>query len=107
MKDNLLIQSLTILSKYASEQEEYIHNLFKDEKYTNAEEFLLEFEDATFMIESYLNDQEISSLFFELKKLIDEIDIKKLFYTHQLRHGLWERVRLTSKELLIILKDQI
>ena len=68
MNDNLLIQSLKILSQDASDQEKYIHNLFKDEKYDNAEELLLEFEDSEFLIENYLIDQDIKTLFFELKK---------------------------------------
>lgn len=100
MKDNLLKQSLTILSEDASEQEKYIRNLFGDKKYTNAEELLLEFEDASFMIENYSDNEEINILFTELKDLIEEIDIKKLFYTHHLKHDLWEKIRLTSRELL-------
>ena len=100
MKDNLLIQSLTSLSRDSSEQEKYIHNLFKDDQYAHTEELLLDFEDASFMIENYSDNGEINILFTELKDLIEEIDIKKLFYTHHLKHDLWEKVRLTSRKLL-------
>lgn len=103
MEDKKLIESLQIISKDSSEQKNYIKELFKDLNYENVEEILLNYEDVKYLKDEYFCKPNLEEAFFELEKILDEIDEKRFYFFSTLNNSTWNRARNKAREILNIL----